>query len=300
MKTLTAVCDFDYCPVSFDFVTFLVRCMLERDERKCGALHVVIAPNEQPGSLGGFARNWGKHDEAATRWRFWHIVVASCPLAGATVTVAANRAQARQIAESADECWWPEGKAHFIAPLVDAARAGKAIPKLRATDAARRYVRAWLDSSRCSEPYVTLTVRQQDTDRDRNSNREAWDEMQGFLEGRACQTVWLDDAHVALPAGRGYAELDPDLRLALYEQASMNLIGANGPSILLHCSGAPYLNFGIALTDGWRKHYREHFHLDHEQLPWATPHQRMVFRPDSFEVMRDEFETWEKENRGWG
>ena len=92
MKTLTAFCDFKFCPISYDFSVFLVRAMMERDACGCDGLHVVLVPLET--GLGDFARNWGDHDEADTRWRLWHIVMAMVPLARATVTLAASRKQA--------------------------------------------------------------------------------------------------------------------------------------------------------------------------------------------------------------
>lgn len=283
MKTLTAFCDLEFCPISFDFVTFVVRAMKERDRLGCSGLHMVIVPKED--GLGGFSRHWGKHDEAAARWRLWHIVVASCPLAGATVTLAPSRAHAE--AMKAGEYWWPEGKNHFMSPLVDAARAGEAIPKLRATEAARRYVAKWLGDA---AKVVTLTVRRQDTDPDRNSS-EAWWPFGEWLKGKGCRVVRLYDTNDALADGRGYAELDPDLRLALYEQASINFIGNNGPQELLKFSAAPYRAFGQAPTDGWKDHYRKYFHMEPgEQVPWASQNQRLVYKPDTFENLKAEFE----------
>src|SRR3954468_7100627 len=141
---LTAFYDLEHGPVSFDFVTWLVRAMKERDRRGCKGLPAVIVPEDR--GLGGFSGNWGKHDEPSARWRLWHIVIASCPLAGATVTLAYSKAHAQQL--RIGECWWPEGKAHFMGPLVDAARNGESIPRLRATEAARRYVAAWIGERR--------------------------------------------------------------------------------------------------------------------------------------------------------
>lgn len=283
---LTAFYDLEHGPVSFDFITWLVRAMKERDQRGCKGLHVVIVPKED--GLGGFSRNWGKHDEHAARWRLWHILVAACPLAGATVTVAATRHQAhRHLAQ--EPFWWPEGKAHLMGPLVASARKGEAIPKLKATEAARRYVTAWTGA----ENYVTLTVRNQTTDPDRNSNAAAWLDLSQMAVKAGYKFVWLDDSNVALSQGRGYAELDPDLRLALYERAAMNFIGNNGPQELLKFSDAPYLVFGVALTDGWKEHFRKHFGMQPgEQVPWAGPHQKIVYEPDTSQVLLREFAAW--------
>src|SRR3990167_10538791 len=166
---LTAFYDLQFGPISFDFATWLVRARLE--QRRAGAkrLHVVIVPKED--GVGGFSRDWGGYDEAAGRWRLWHIVVACVPLAGATVTVAASRQQAEALRTGS--CWWPAGKAHFMAPIVDAAKAGEAIPKLIPTDAARRYAGHWLNGDR---PLVTLTVRRQGSDPARNSNLDDWNQ----------------------------------------------------------------------------------------------------------------------------
>jgi hypothetical protein len=289
--TLIAFYDLEHGPVSFDFVTWLVRAMKEQVECDCERLHIVIVPKEN--GLGGFSRNWGKHDEHAARWRLWHIMVAACPLAGATVTVASTRSQAEDMSDPPGRFWWPQGKAHFMGPLVTAARRGEAIPKLRATEAARRYVAAWLESENATGKTITLTMRKQDTDPGRNSDVGAWYELDNRIRntGRLFP-VLLDDTNEALAGGRGYAELDPDLRLALYEQAAMNFIGNNGPQELLKFSAAPYRIVGLGLEE-WREHFRKYFHMEYgQQLPWAGPQQRLVYEPDTFEVLKREFEAW--------
>jgi hypothetical protein len=285
--TLVAFYDLEHGPVSFDFVTWLVRAMKEQEACGCERLHVVIVPKED--GLGGFSRNWGKHDEHAARWRLWHIVVASCPLANATVTVAATRRQAEDMNSPPGRFWWPQGKAHFMGPLVTAARKGQAIPKLRATEAARRYVKEMLSTT--DRPLVTMTLRQQDTDPARNSNHEAWEAFAFHVCGTH-RVIELHDTNVALGEGRGYAELDTDLRLALYEQAAMNFIGNNGPQELLKFSAAPYRIVGLGL-ESWREHFRKYFHMEYgQQLPWGGAQQRLVYEPDTFEVLTREFEAW--------
>lgn len=283
MKFLTAFYDLVHGPVSYDFVTWLVRARFIATQRGLDGLHVVIVPKED--GLGGFARHWGEHDEAATRWRLQHIVVASCPLAGATVTVAPTRDMAIRILRSEDETWWAEGKAHFMGPLVEAARAGHAIPRLRATDQARAYVKAWL--SGIAKPVVTLTQRNQSTDPARNSNSNEWARLADWLVSDGYRVVTLWDSHAELAGGRGYAVLSPDLRLALYEQAKLNAIGNNGPQELVKFSGAPYAAFGQALSKGWQEHFKRFFSMNvGDQLPWAGKNQRLVYEPDNFDVMQ--------------
>jgi len=284
VTAFTAFYDLEHGPVSYDFVTWLIRA---RAAAGTGKLHVVIVPKD--GGLGGFSRNWGGHDAAAALWRLWHIVVASCPLAGATVTVAPTRAAAEAMKSGA--CWWPEGKAHFMGPLVEDARRGTRPPLLRATEAARRYVDAFL-GSRCSRTLITLTLRRQETDPGRNTDPTEWGKFAGWLQAKGHEAIVLDDTHEALKSGRGYFELDPDLRLALYERANMNCIGNNGPQELLKFSLAPFLLFAQAL-DGWAEHFRKYFSLQPgEQLPWARADQRLIYAPATFEVMREEFKAW--------
>ncbi len=288
MKTLTAFCDLRYTPISYDFAIWLVRAMKERDDSGCDSLHVVIVPYET--GLGGFARNWGEHDEAATRWRMWHIVMAMIPLARATVTLAASRKQADEMAKSAEHKWWPYGRAHLAGPLVEAARKGEKIPKLRATDAARKHVSRWVVNE---TRLVTMTTRCQRTLPDRNSRIPAWIELSKQLFPEF-HVVLLWDSHETLNERDGnFAVLDPDLRLALYERAEMNLIGNNGPAGMLWFSDAPFIQFGIGVPENWIAHMAEHVSMKPgDQLPWARPDQRLVWKPDSFDVMREEFDKW--------
>lgn len=285
MKLLTAFLDLEFCPVSFDALVFLARARIQAAGRQ---LHVVIVPKED--GLGGFSRHWGGHDEAAARWRLWHIVIAACPLAECTVTLAATRKFAEGIfsGRAPADSWWPEGKTHFIGPIVRAARDGVKVPLFRATQAAKRYVGAHLGGG---DRVITLTLRNHHNDPARNADKVAWDKFARHLLDDGRRIVVLDDTNDALNAGRGYYEADIDLRLALYESAVMNVVGNNGPAELMKLSSAPYMAFDLPTSGDWAKHLEKYSAMKvGDQIPWATPNQRLVYKPSTFANLREEFE----------
>ncbi len=287
---LTAFYDLEFGPVSYDFITWLVRAMVERDRRDCDGLHVVVVPKED--GLGGFARHWGSHDAEAARWRLWHIVIAACPLAGATVTLAASRHQAQSMNDGHSPTWWPDGKAHFAGPLIAAARDGWRIPRLQATAQARRYVAGCYRQQKI----VTVTIRQQSTDGARNTNTAAAGAFMTWLRARGYHPIGIPDTHQALMLGGDpRAALDIDLRLALYERAAMNVVGNNGPAMLLWHSDAGFLMFNAGLPAAdWREHWAKHLALKTgDQLPWARPGQRLIYDVDAIDVLQREFAKWE-------
>ena len=289
MKLLTAFYDLEHGQVSYDFITWLVRALMVKAERGCDRLHVVIVPKEN--GLGGFSRHWGPHDEHATRWRLWHIVIPACALAGATVSLAPSHQWACDLnADSSRDdgsSWWPEGKAHLAKDLVAAARRGETIPVLCATEAAKRYVSGWLANERGR--VITLTLRRQENDPARNADREQWNWLRALLGAKGVRVVWLDDTHLALGEGRGYAELDIDLRLALYERADLNIVGNNGPAALLWHSRAAYVRICAGMPADWTSNLGL---KQGEQLPWARGYQRLAYQPDTSAAMREEIERW--------
>lgn len=281
--------DLEDGPVSYDFVNWLVRARMEVS----GPMHVVIVPHE--GGLGGFCRHWGEHDEAAARWRLWHIVMPAAQLIGATICYAASRDMAEDLLNLFGG-WWPtrrgERKTHTVGPIVDASRAGAKIPKLRATDQARKAALQWVRSKR--RPVVTLTLRHQNTEPERNSDRAAWNAFAEYLSDNGFEPWFLEDGADALAHCRGLPELDIDLRLALYETAHFNVVGHNGPAALLFYSEAPFMQMGVGVPEHpWLRHYRSACRLEKgDNLPWFRPDQALVWEPDTFDNLVSAFEEW--------
>lgn len=290
MNLLTAIYDLQFGPVSFDVVSFLVRALSVVQQRGCDALHVVVVPYER--GLGGFSRHWGGHDEHSARWRLHHIVIPACALAGATVTIAGSVAHANDVVRAVGRgaVWWPEGKAHHAGPIVQASRAGRHPAKLRASEAARRYVAQWMRPGT-----IVITERAQATDPARNSNVMAQRDLVVWIERNlGMNALLLSESVAALCRGFGYGELDLDLRMAIYERAALNIIGNAGPQQLLWYSDAAFLQFEAAMPfDVWERHWAEHLALARgEQLPWARQDQRLVYQPATFETMQREVARW--------
>lgn len=278
-RTLTAYYDLAVGPVSYDFVQFLVRAMLEQQERGCERLHVVIVPDAR-GVDGMFRNKLHLYDAEEKHWRLWNICIPACRLARASVTLASDWPQARALASA--ELWpadWDsqslKNKAHMWGPLVWASRAGRQIPKLKASAHARRSVREWF--ARYSKPVITMTVRNSNYEPARNTDMQAWRPIAEALR-QQYEVIMVGDTADALIQGRGYAELNLDLRLALYQEATMNVQTHGGAAMLCWFSDAPFIMFDAAAPyDEWLDLWKDQGINFGDQLPWTANHQRIVW-----------------------
>lgn len=286
MKVLTAFYDLAVGPVSFDFIPFLIRAEMAREDAGCDRLHVVIVP-AQNGVDGMFRDKRNLYDEHEMHWRLWNLVIASCRLVRAHVTLATDWDQANRLATA--DCFPPawahqtlQDKPYLMWPILDAARAGRKIPRLQASEHARRHVRAYFESF--GKPVVTITNRNT-YEATRNTKDDALALAAAMRENFA--VVMVDDTADELARGYGYGGINIDLRMAMYECATMNIVGNNGPAVLLWFSDAPYWHMNAAMPfKHWRKFWEEHIGLDvgaEQQLPWAGRNQTLIYKPMSVE-----------------
>lgn len=278
MKTLTAYYDLAVGPVSFDVISFLIQARMAQEDAGCDTLQVVIVPHSA-GIAGMFRDKTALYDAAEMDWRLWHIVVPACRLAGALPAVVDGWAIAEAMAGDAV---WPTDwrrqslkRAHHHArEIIAAARKGRAIPKLRASEHARRSVAHWMPPGA-----ITVTCRQTYDDA-RNMTRQKLNHP---------DAIHIDDTQTALARGYGYAEFDLDLRMAMYERARMNIHPNGGPVHLCWFSDARFIQFdaGRPAAD-WAAHWEWLGLKEGGQLPWARPDQRLVYGP----VDVDEVTKW--------
>jgi hypothetical protein len=270
VRTLSAYYDLAVGPVSYDVIPFLIQAKMAQEDADCDALQVVIVPDKH-GVAGMFRDKTALYDAAEMDWRLWHIVVPACRLAGATATVVQDWAQANAIDGVAV---WPHdwnaqtlaNAHHHAKPIIEAARKGRRIPKLRASEHARRCVAMWMPEGR-----VTATLRNT-YEPDRNA-----DHLLSVTVGNKDVMV-VEDTVDALIRGSGYAELDLDLRMAVYERAHLNLHVNGGTAQLCWYSDAAFLQFDAGgPSEVWARHWEWLGLRQGDQLPWANPNQRLVY-----------------------
>ncbi len=281
MNTLQTFCDFRKTPISFDFVTWLVHMKLRAQRDGCERLHVVLMPKR--GGRGDVGREWNEYDDAETYFRFTHIVIPACLLAGATFEISENDDQ-EDVGGKFD---------HHARVLVESAHKGERIPQLTASAHARRVARDFLKIQ--GPRPVTITARKTPP-HDRDSG-PGWTPACDWLRSKGYTPVVVHDTRDALVHMGQVFAVDLDLRMALYQEAALNLHVNGGPVVLCWYSGAPFIQFNCALpADAFRAHWAKYSALEvGDQLPWATPAQRLVYGRDTFENIKAAVMAWEQQ-----
>lgn len=295
MKTLTAFYDLGVGPVSYDVIPFLIQARMAAEDAGCERVHVVIVPDKR-GVDGMFKDKRHLYSAEEMHWRLWNLVIPACNLIRASVTLATDWDHARRLA--AGDVWphdWdrqtPANRHHLQREIIQAAKAGRKIPMLRASDHARAAVRAQVE--RAGQPLVTITLRNT-YEPGRNSDVLLWSDLHQALRYQYHVEV-LQDTSAALPRGWGFGELVLDLRMALYECAAMNFHPHGGPVVLCWFSGAPFAMFDAARPHkDWRQHWERNVGLQlGEQLPWASEDQRLIYDETTEQRVADEVTAWQ-------
>jgi hypothetical protein len=293
VRTLTAFYDLAVGPVSFDFVTFMLKAEIARRARSAEKLHMVIVPFAR-GVAGMFRDKTALYDEHEMRWRLWNICIPACQLMGASVTLATDWDQAKRLCAEAWPADWDrqtlKDRRHLIGDLIALAKKGTAIPMLSASEHARRKVREAY--GRLRKPVVTVTLRNTYL-RERNSDRGMWQRAMDHIESQGFAVALLEDTSVALANGVGYGELNLDVRMACYQEAALNLQANNGAASLCWFSDRPYRMFGAGVpADEWGDLFVKQGLPLGETWPWAKCGQKIVYGATTLEQIVAEFNSW--------
>jgi hypothetical protein len=285
--TVTCVVDLAVTPVSFDALVLMIKAEMHR-KRICGdRLHVCVV---------GEMRRKSQYDEHEARWRLVNIVLAAPHLLGATVSYVPDWPAAKRTVNGTRA--WPndwdrqtlKDRRHLVGDVITWSKAGEAVPRLSASEFASKKVREIY--ARFGKPVVTMTLRETYLP-ERNSVRGEWDRARRHIEGCGYAVVILEDTSVALAHGNGYGELNLDLRMAMYQEAALNLQANNGASSLCWFSEQPYLMFGAGFpAEEWKGLFVDQGLPLFETWPWASKGQKLVYGKENAAQIIDEFEGW--------
>jgi hypothetical protein len=187
-----------------------------------------------------------------------------------------------------------------VGRLVESCSLGPAVEAYRAEESVPHFVVPFeiLKMVQLGRPPVTITLRESDHYKQRNSDLPEWLKLARWLEGQGEEVLFIRDTANALEPVPGFkncpqASTDLLIRAAVYAQARANLFVSNGPAMLAVFGDRPWLIFNEVQNDGtypantddgW---YQCAGIRPPEQWPWSFPDQRIIWKADTFEVMRD-------------
>ena len=306
-------------PTTYDVLFFLLRADLERRRVGASRIHVLFV-----GSSDGEPREEAVEyravvGAASQRDRILNMLI---PAAWQLPTVAAVSLKHERAAVDRMVAAWPAGRlfpARFSTVLtrqttmdcynevLKDANVQSDLAAFRATDAAHHYVRRWLAGHGIDGPFVAITVRTYGYNSARNSDLRAWQAAAQYLGERGYTPVIVPDTESladGMPDGFSKFPCMPEaswnvgLRLALYEQAFVNLGVSCGPLYLgLLDSKCRVLMFKIVtsgVSQNEKDYIRRQGFVIGGQIPFSTPFQKRVWRDDSFEAIVEEFEAFEE------
>ena len=263
----SAFYDFSVSPYSYDFLAFLVAA------RGQGCNHVVFVPGE---------RAYQKCSPAEQAFRMEHLLIPLASLSG-EVTVCKTREEAKQYEPSFPPGYTVDKPTHFhmLAQVIKLGR----LKMIQPSERARQIVKD------LGSP-ITITIRETHIKPGRNSNIPEWikaaaKSIPNVLFVPDTENVERDFGFPSYPL----AAFDVDVRLALYERASMNLGVGNGPMTLCTYGRHPYRMLN-PLNDAFFESSSEYWKCIGvgKQFPWAKENQRIVWKPDTFAAITESLE----------
>ena len=303
---LLAVYDFARARIAFDFFGFLVVAEVARRRAGAAKLDLLLVP----GDGDGFHAN-PNYDLAHKQWRLFNIVVQGARLLPSlgSLLLAGSRPKAREILTRHRGSVFPQGY-DIHAPFarcnlgwsVMMASLGEDVQVLRASEQARIYIRQWLDGRAGGRKPVVLTLREASFNSQRNVDIEPWLAFAQWLTANGYFPVVLRDIETALAGSTVFEDFEQfpaavfnlDLRLALYEEAFLNIAVTNGPMQLAFYDRAVRLICFV--TGEWRTYPDTPLERDGiafgEIPPFLNSWQRYAWREPRLDALIEEFTSF--------
>lgn len=317
--TLYAFYDLNVNPITFDTAWFCIGAELERRARGLAKLELIAVPGDKGGVRDEPLDYEAVVDRASRVARIYNVVL-PCMLSirpAASVHFFEDPAQLKAWGRQPEQVY-PEGYNVNFFPTPFATREySRVIEKLCANGmenfytggiVGRRIMDNWRQSRGARRRLVVITLRQYGYFVDRNSNIEAWLDFARGLDPSVYSVIFVPDTDTAF--GDYAAKIEKEflvmreaafnmqLRTALYESAYLNMSTLSGAtSMFVLNANCRYLLFKISVPTApmsTEKMLRDYGFVPGETPAFAAPFQKWVWEPDDVDVLRREFEAFER------
>ncbi len=301
--------DLEVEPVTYDFCFALAIAEARRQYDQLSQLKVIIVP----GLSAGLRQEDPAYDAIINHtsrwWRIYNIILPSTMLLSKTPSIycCTSRKEALLLEKECTGHRYPD---HYsvTCPTTHQMKDGLSLPPhdiavFQATSQARTYVSQWIAEHINHRQLITITLRQFDYVKERNSNIHAWSQFVKTLDLKRFLVVIIPDVEQAMssPPPHGFPDClyfsaacwNLGLRAALYELAYMNLGVNNGPMSLCwlnpRCCYITFKMFTPGVQLGASRNMQRQGLKLHRPPPFAQAWQRWVWGPDNTDNISKEF-----------
>ena len=309
--SLYAFFDLQVAPITYDVGWFAAGAERMRRQKRLARIHFVIVP----GNTNGFREERAAYesviDTSARLWRLYNVVLPILTLVPAYsgLTLLPHRDAVRSLRATAGNHVYPSDYepslpvAHLPIELLQSPpHQDEEIGILRSPLQAMRYIERWMAPRLSGRKLVTITLRNYAFMPARNSNTEAWIAFARRLDSTKYLPLFVFDTERTLDPlpdiFSGFevlreASWNVWLRMALYESSHVNLGVNSGPLFTCALNARTRLLIFKIITPSVPQTTEElmsklGFEIG-EQLPFATPFQRLIWEDDTVETIEREF-----------
>jgi hypothetical protein len=302
--------------LNFEFLYSLARMDIERRKAGKQRVHVVIVPQKK-GSLFDFSRqsmeriNQNAPLESDNDWFMHNVVIPSVVLMPACsgITLCGSRREARNLAENYSNSRFPQQydvdnpvELDSVLRVLDQGEYFGYGQPFVSSQSAVGFVRQWLDANGVlQDKCVVITLRDYGLERDRNSDLDVWKCFAQHIKKMGYVPIFVKDTYSDFRQDTlneylvfHVASWNIQIRMALYEEAYLNMTVNTGPYLLcMFNEKVRYLNFFHVSQQSYSGNEAYHTSMGTSvgtQYPAHTPFQKWVWGgSDDCELILAEF-----------
>ena len=289
---LTAYYDLKRAPITFDFCNFLVAATAQTAlmGKKDFDLAIVADAfrNITPREIA--------YTQVERQWRLWNLIVETTKLLPYIRNLSIIQRPLKQFSTNSYPAnYHPTGNNSIVYDK------SVLIQVCKKTNLDLRFFRASTYAKRAAEKLVpdtgkkivVITLRRASHDPQRDSRLDAWIDFIKILEERGFQVVVIPDQDDALGDRTlnrygwnviDIAAMSLDIRVAIYERATMNYVTNGGMVDILSYTKVPFMWFSVVVEGSAlaQPKYYEQLGMQYgEKYPWLADNQEMIWEPDS-------------------